>query len=398
MQDVRKLFCICVTVACLGLGAVAFAQGQCPANFCNAPITNTCDAGGFLVTQTGFQPANNANSGIASYTYRVCSPAAGTCVSTVRDGQSCLDNEFCRRQGQNTDPNAFCTRQCAVDVFRELSHFDMGLPLLGGLSCLAEGTQLSGSCSRGSFTVGQDGSCGNAFVAKCDNPNLAPGQCLEMTINIPGEENAPGLGAAFMVSKESQDCNTSCIAGPSCQPCRQIPNGEECLTRTLGFWGTHPHLIQSADERSLDLLPITVCGDMLTTTDANSCSTSEALCTSARDRSNNPTYLSMAAHLAAAKLNLAATAAVSEGSCSSWRYRGMDIQQWINHCEINFCAASKQAISASGCIEALDAFNNSQDVGFAQTPFPFNRPGPALVSECQLARGNGTWVGNGNCP
>ncbi len=47
----------------------------------------------------------------------------------------------------------------------------------------------------------------------------------------------------------------------------------------------------------------------------------------------------------------------------------------------------------SGCIEALHAFNNSQDIGFEQTPFPFDGPDPALVGECQLACGNGIWVG-----
>ena len=56
----------------------------------------------------------------------------------------------------------------------------------------------------------------------------------------------------------------------------------------------------------------------------------------------------------------------------------------------NFCDANKNAISGSGCIEALDAFNNSPDTGFDQTPEPFDRPGPAQVGECQAARGNGT--------
>ena len=73
----------------------------------------------------------------------------------------------------------------------------------------------------------------------------------------------------------------------------------------------------------------------------------------------------------------------------------MGIQEWIDYCEANFCAANKQAISASGCIEALDAFNNSEDAGFEQTPDPFNRPGPALVGECQKARGNG--ISNYSC-
>ena len=39
--------------------------------------------------------------------------------------------------------------------------------------------------------------------------------------------------------------------------------------------------------------------------------------------------------------------------------------------------------AGSGCIEALDAFNNSLDAGFDETPYPFNRPGPALIAECR---------------
>ena len=160
----------------------------------------------------------------------------------------------------------------------------MLFPELGTQSCLPENTQVSGTCSTGNFVLG-DGSCfdgatSDSFVAKCDNTSLNPGQCLTMTVSIAGEENAPGLGTAVLVSKDSNDCNASCLAGPSCEPCDDGDNGEdECLTRTRGFWSTHPHLVASNDERSLDLLPITVCGKAQTTTDAGVCGTSEALCT-----------------------------------------------------------------------------------------------------------------------
>ena len=217
-----------------------------------------------------------------------------------------------------------------------------------------------------------------------------------MTINIPGELNAPGLGTAVVVSKESTECNQSCLAGPSCEPCtRTPPDDEECLTRTRGFWSTHPHLIAGEDERSLDLLPITVCGTTQTVTNADVCGTSEALCTNAKDRKSNEPSLTLVAQLTAAKLNLAATGTVSEGSCGDWEYDETTIQDWISYCESNFCSAAKKAISESGCIEALDAFNNSQDTGFDQTPEPFDRPGPAQVGECQAARGNG--ISNYTC-
>ncbi|MDX1503385.1 MAG: hypothetical protein R3325_13565 [Thermoanaerobaculia bacterium] len=391
--------CLCCGLVLFGLGALpAQAQGDtCPADFCDEPVLSLCDGGGFLVTLVDYQPAPSSTSGFASYTYEICSPQAGTCVSTVRPGESCLDNNFCRTRGQSTDPAAYCTRTCSVDSFRDLSHYDVGLPV-PGQSCLSEGTAITGSCTGGPFSVGPDGSCGSAFVAKCD-AGLAVGNCYQMTISIAGELNSPGLGAAFQISKESTDCNESCIAGPSCDPCDGPPvTGEQCLTRTRGFWGTHPHLIQSSDPRSLDLLPVTVCGTPVGTVQSGYCSTSEALCTSAADRRSNPTYLTLAAQLTAAKLNLAATSAVTdgEGTCDDWLYEGQTIQQWISYCEAGFCGASKQAISGSGCIEALDDFNNSQDVGFDETPFPFDAPGPALTDQCQLARGNGKWVG-GNC-
>ena len=51
-----------------------------------------------------------------------------------------------------------------------------------------------------------------------------------------------------------------------------------------------------------------------------------------------------------------------------------------------FCNANKRTIGASGCIEAIDAFNNSQDIGFDVTPEPFDRPGPAAPSQCRGAR------------
>ena len=155
---------------------------------------------------TGFTPASTQNSGVATYTYAICSPAAGICNGIARPGQSCLDNTFCRTRGMITDPTATCSRDCAVDDFRGLSHFDVLFPELGTQSCLPENTQVSGTCSTGNFVLG-DGSCfdgatSDSFVAKCDNTSLNPGQCLTMTVSIAGEENAPGLGTAVLVSKE----------------------------------------------------------------------------------------------------------------------------------------------------------------------------------------------------
>jgi hypothetical protein len=280
-----------------------------------------------------------------------------------------------------------CDRACVVDKFHDLSHFNIQFPELGQ-SCLPANTEITGDCSNGNFDLG-DGSCGGtqSQVAKCDNTSLQPGECLTMTLNIPGEETGPGLGV--VVSKAGDACVESCMAGPSCEPCEDDDDGDSaCLTRTRGFWGTHPHIAEN-------FIPITVCGKELTTTVANVCGTSEALCTNAQDRKDNPPSLTLVAQLTAAKLNLEATEATVNGTCSDWEYDGKSIQEWIDYCEEDFCGASKKDIGKSGCIEALDAFNNSDDTGFEETPAPFDQPGPAQVGECQKARGNG--ISNYSC-
>jgi hypothetical protein len=102
--------------------------------------------------------------------------------------------------------------------------------------------------------------------------------------------------------------------------------------------------------------------------------------------STNQSYVSFIKQLTAAKLNLAATTALApSGSalCTEWRYGDKSIAEWITLCEGTMtstgltgglCFSNKSQISSSGCIEALDAFNNSQDSGFETTPEPFDRP------------------------
>jgi hypothetical protein len=161
------------------------------------------------------------------------------------------------------------------------------------------------------------------------------------------------------------------------------------LTRTIGFWGTHPHIAGNYD-------PVYVCGSLVDGQAAGCASTSEALCFSAQDYKQNTPYLSLVAQLTAAKLNLNATAAIfSGGLCNTWGYGGKGIQQWIAECEASYCTADKNAISASMCIAALTAFNESQDTGFDMTPAPFDRPGPANPKQCQDARGNRKYIGGG---
>lgn len=381
----------------IGIGTVFFTKpswtqtsNACSGVDCDALPTSLCDPGGFSVTQTGYTAASSDNNGTATYTYRICSPAAGVCDGTVRFGESCLDDDFCKKKGQNQDPDATCSRECAVDQFRGLSHFDVDFPSLGD-TCLSDTNFVGGTCSCTEESsedcsvdpdvVLGDGSCPvDGSVAKCDDTTLLPGDCIEMTLQIAGETTELGLGAAIVVSKESADCNESCIAGPSCERCDVPPPPEgPCLTRTLGFWGTHPWITNDYD-------PVAVCGvglDCSGPSDgesnpsclAGSCnSIMEGLGSVGGESPKDSSYIAMVKQLTAAKLNLNATAALFAGAaCGDFLYQDQTIQQWIAYCE-GLCGANKATISNSGCIEALDAFNNSQDTGFEATPSPFDRP------------------------
>jgi hypothetical protein len=300
------------------------------------------------------------------------------------------------------DPNATCSRECAVDDFKDLSHFDVTFPELGGVSsCLRSGTQVTGTCAAndntpsdgtpamvGAFGLG-DNSCfsgapnnAQGFVAKCDDvKDLNPGDCITMTVSIAGENTGLGLGAAIVVDKEGTTCTSACMQGPSCEPCEQPPDGAACLTRTIGFWGTHPWITNN-------YVPVTVCGNSLTcdgggdgksnpSCDVGACNdVMEGLGSIPSELKGNEAYVTLVRQLTAAKLNLNATSTLFNGAtCSSFTFQGKTIQQWIAMCDTTgMCNANKATISGSGCIEALNAFNNSQDTGFAQTPAPFDRP------------------------
>ena len=441
MMNRPKVSLLCIGLAATGLllaTVLAHAQGGttlpdltvCDGVDCDNVPNSICSDGGFAISLTGFTPGSSSNNGTATYTYEVCSPAAGVCNGTVRFGESCLDNSFCQKKGPNEDPTATCSRNCAVDSFRGLSHFDASFPELG-VGCLSATTTITGSCacstntsgtcSVGSFGLG-DGACfaGDSPVAKCDSTNLGPGDCLTITLNIAGETTGLGTGPVVVVDKEATTCTASCLSGPSCacysDSC--VPAGEECLTRTIGFWGTHPWITNN-------FAPVTVCGkpigcDGAATGNsspgcpAGSCtSIVEGLCSIPSELSSNQAYVAMVRQLTAAKLNLNATKALFPGAtCADFSYQDQTIQQWIAFCE-GLCGANKQTISNSGCIEALDAFNNSQDAGFDVTPSPFDRPpvddfgnvSGADPTQCGNAQGNGGYpklvigkkVGSNDC-
>ena len=149
---------------------------------CEAP-KSACDAEGFKIELTGYTAAPSSTNGFASYEYTVCEPAAGTCSNDAT--KSCLQNSTCwtnkcDNKGANatntcveggaactTDADcaqtATCSRECAVDTFRGLSHYAVVFPELGGVgSCLSSNTEVRVSCNANGVdypgAVG-DGSC-----------------------------------------------------------------------------------------------------------------------------------------------------------------------------------------------------------------------------------------------
>jgi len=367
---------------------------------CENLATEICTPGGLKITLTEYSPAALSPDGTAIYKYRICSPPYGTCEGTVSPGKRCLDNSTCQSDGQSADPNAYCNRECVVDTF-SLGYFDVTIADLGK-SCLSATAIVNGSCTcDGSSDFCQVGifDLGYAYCfseeypdAMCPHINLAPGYCILMTVNITDQVNNFGLGPALVAEAAETTCIASCIAGPSCTHCEETPPGAEaCLTRTRGFWARHPHIARMFD-------PVEVCGVTVEGTSPGKCSTSEALCSNEHDYKKNPPYLSLVAQLTAVKLNLNATAALTDdvGTCATWQYQDKSIQEWISYCEKWYCEAGKRAIIRSGCIEALAAFNKSQDTGFEVTPPPFDRPGPVDPRKCQAARGNGIFIGK--CP
>jgi hypothetical protein len=344
---------LAVLVALLAPGSLG---AQCTCDTIGASI---CGGQGFQITLTGF--SSDALNGTSSWDYSVCNAPETGCVPP-----------------------------------KDLSHIDIDLPGLG--ACLTpdqvvsvrqlgstggNGVMLTCGVSEKDPSCDNPGTVGLDFVAKCDVvSNLDPGECATFRITIAGEMPTLGPGVASTVTKAGPGCVGDCILGPSCSPCIEPPL-DRCLTRTAGFWGTHPAV-------TAQFLPVTVCGETLSGTAAGSCdSVTEALCVApGRELKGMTSYAQMVRQLAAAKLNLQATDA-NNGTC------GTAVNARIAACEA-LCGASDEAIALSGCIEDLASFNESQDT-FPITPAPFNSPGSAAPASCQKANGNGIVIGKKSC-
>ena len=170
-----------------------------------------------------------------------------------------------------------------------------------------------------------------------------------------------------------------------------------CLTRSAGFWSNHPDIAEM-------FLPVTSCGLELTTANPSDLesapSTTQDLCVNGNEakRQEPPTsseQLQLIRQCTTAHLNLSASSALSYPGEDTCAERFPDIVDTIADCcdggvpqPVCTDEPSGPEIGDSGCIEALDAFNTSQDT-FLETPEEFVEPGPANPRLCRAARHDG---------
>ncbi len=170
--------------------------------------------------------------------------------------------------------------------------------------------------------------------------------------------------------------STTCDAQVVCHP-----PGEGCLTRTPGYWGTHPEITAKFLDPALES-----CGEELTTTAVGvTGSITEDLCSVGKDHKlyGSPQEAQLVRQCAAAALNIAASEFLG-GSCEE----GSEV--------FAECCASCGSVP-SGCIEDLDEFNNSADtllvdeeeINLCKVPNLEIGSCAADPGLCQAANGNG---------
>jgi MYXO-CTERM domain-containing protein len=204
-------------------------------------------------------------------------------------------------------------------------------------------------------------------------------ECAELANVSPGGDIY--LINTLTVSFEP-DRTTSCSAKVVCHPPGN-GGGEGCLTRTPGYWGTHP-------EVTAEFLPVESCGlDLTNTASATQGSITEDLCSVGNDHKvyGSPQEAQLVRQCAAAALNIEASHALG-GSCEE----SLSSERFAECCAA--CGGGAADIAASGCIDDLDDFNNSADTlleGGEEISLchALELTCSANPTECQAAGGNG---------
>jgi hypothetical protein len=318
-------------------------------------------------------------------------PDTGTIGCFCRDRAGALTNI---RVTDSDDANFFC-KDPALQVTKVCEPQDAGLNAVN-INVCNEGDQDLVNCDVTDTYVPEDPLCDDGTTGTAVDLTVAPD-----LFNVPIGQCVPVSGS--IASLTAQTCNTvsvTCeVEGSGGKTIIDISEdecevqGEDCLTRTPGFWGTHPHITD-------DFLPLFNCGIDITTVDVpgGEQSAIEDMCSVGKDAktlSVYPQQVQLERQCMAALLNVAATASL-EGSCET-AFPGTT--ELIAEC----CTAADSVCSSAlapgvenadgrtinDCIGDLDAFNNNDSAEPDVTGTIFESPGPADPSLCQDAKNNG---------
>jgi hypothetical protein len=248
-----------------------------------------------------------------------------------------------------------------------------------------------------------------------DLPAPAPGApptCATLDGTVPGLLDDACNNVTVTCDVEGSGDPPKTITASAQDECEVQP--DECLTRTPGFWGTHPGITQQVlDAEIADATPIINCGVTMTNTTASTPgSATEDMCSVGTDRKDvknikgelgtSPQQIQLARQCTAAALNLAVSKAAGL-SCDT-EFAGI-FAKFDKCCGI---AAPDPALGTPGlcgmgllpnaevtgdtlntCIGFLDAFNNAE---FTKGD-DFDAAGlinsSAEPEDCQDAKNNG---------
>jgi len=351
-----------VTIFTLAAGTIPLAVGAASSQLNGTTVTESC-----TTTFAGHE----ANTGLLS-----CSCATSTTpVNITAFDKATVDcksigvslTKNCAPQSNGTNVATFTASNLGNTDLTACTITDTAF--LADLTCPPSGAGTTETVTGGTF-------------------GLAVGST---NVTTPDSANISGATANFCNTAHIS-CNSGAAQADSSVVCPVPPPGT-CVTRTPGYWGTHPNQTDSVIAGSLDSCGLTLTGFGSPTVNLSAV---EDLCESNNDaNSNNDTrtssqQLQLIRQCTAAAINLKLSGngsiTAGEQACSSFP----NIATTFTNCCVgtgSTCDSGQtgQAISNSGCITTLDAFNNQ----FDNVSFPTGFVNEAANSSfCGLATGN----------
>lgn len=352
-----------VTIFTLAAGSIPLAVGAAASQLNGTTVTESC-----TTTFAGLEP----NTGLLTCS---CPTSIGTNIQVTANDQATVD---CKSAGVSLTKN--CAPQSSGTNLATFTASNLGnvdltacaisdTAFLTDLTCPPIGTGTTETVNGGTF-------------------GLAVGVT---NFTTPDSANISGATANFCNTAHIT-CNAGAAQADSSIVCPVPPPGT-CISRTPGYWGTHPTQTDSVLDGGL-----LVCGLTLTAA-ANFPSTAnsavEDLCENNLDARPNHTsdqQLQLIRQCTAAALNLTLSGngggiTAGEAACSAFP----NIATTFTNCCVgptSTCdsGASVATINNSGCITTLDAFNNQFDTVSFPTGFVNENAEP---TECSIATGNG---------